>query len=214
MRVVLLGLPGAGKGTVAAALVAAYGRPHVASGDLLRQAVADETELGRKAKGYMDAGRLVPDDLVVAMVVARLSAEDCRDGFFLDEFPRTQVQAEALDQALAGRGTPLDDVIYLEVDPELVVQRLSSRRTCEACGRVYNLITLKPAVEDVCDACGGALVRRPDDEPETVRRRIEVYREQTMTLVAYYGSRGLLRRVDASGSVAAVRQAAVGAVAA
>jgi len=213
MRLVLLGLPGAGKGTVAETLVATYGAAHVSSGDLLRAAVADGTDLGVKAKAFMDAGDLVPDDLVVAMVVERLAADDCRAGFLLDGFPRTEVQAEALDAALAEHDASLDGVLYLAVDAEVVIGRLTARRTCADCGRVYNVVTLKPAVEGVCDACSGRLIVRPDDEPETVRQRIEVYGRQTMSLVTYYDDRGLLIRVDADTTVDAVRSAAVAAVA-
>lgn len=213
MRVVLLGPPGAGKGTVAAALVAAYGVTHVSSGDLLRAAVAAETEVGRKAKAFMDSGRLVPDEVVVAAVVERLSQEDGRRGFVLDGFPRTAPQAEALDQALAAHGTALDAVLALEVPEAVVVGRLTARRTCEQCGRIYNLQTLKPAEDGVCDACGGRLIVRPDDRPETVRKRLEVYARQTEALVHYYEGRGLLIRVGAEGPVETVREAAVAALA-
>jgi len=213
MRLVILGLPGAGKGTVAAALSEAYDVPHIASGDLLREAIETQTPLGRQAGTYVDSGRLVPDDLVVAMMAERLAADDCRAGFLLDGFPRTVAQADALGVALAEQDARLEAVLYLEVDPEVVVERLSARRTCERCGRVYNLVTLRPRVEGVCDGCGGRLTVRLDDEPETVRRRIEVYRRQTLALVDYYEARGRLRRVDAGGTVEAVRQAAIEAVA-
>lgn len=199
VRLVLLGPPGAGKGTQAERLARATGALHVATGDMFRQAVREATPLGRLAKSFMDRGELVPDDVTVGLVRERLSQEDAAGGFILDGFPRTRPQAEALDRLLSELGRPLTAVLELAVPDDEVVRRLSGRRVCEACGRNYHVEFDPPARPGVCDACGGRLVQRDDDREETVRRRLEVYRRDTLPLRDFYARRGLLRSVPASG---------------
>ncbi len=199
MRLALLGPPGAGKGTQAHHLASRYGTPLIATGDIFRGNVENETALGREAKEYMDNGELVPDEIVVRMVLERLAEPDCYNGFILDGFPRTLPQAEALDEALVRRGRPLSAVLKFTIDDELAVKRLVGRRTCRRCQRSYNVEFHMPAVEGVCDHCGGELVHRHDDDETTVRHRLEVYHRDTEPLVDYYQQRGLLREVDADG---------------
>ncbi len=206
MRLVFMGPPGAGKGTQAKATAGRYGVPHVSSGDIFRAEIADETDLGKQIKGYLDAGDLVPDSMTVRAVVGRLQADDCRDGWLLDGFPRTEPQARALDEALEQGGHTLDAVVYLSVDPEIIVRRMSGRRVCPACGRSYHVEHIPPKTEGTCDACGARLVTREDDKPETVRQRLATYEEATAPLVEYYDGRGLLLRVDGSGTPEEVRQ--------
>ncbi len=207
-RLVLLGPPGAGKGTQASYLAERYGVAHIATGDILREAKAAGTPLGLLAKGYMDRGELVPDDVVIGLVRERLEQPTIREkGFLLDGFPRTVAQAEALDALLTDLGRPLEAVLNLRVDPDLLTRRLTLRRSCPACGAVYHLENRPPKVEGRCDACGGALVRRPDDAEETVRARLAVYIRQTEPLIAYYAERGLLREIDGEQPIAAVREA-------
>ena len=198
MRLVLLGPPGAGKGTQAAKLASRYRLDHISTGDILRQNVAEGTDLGRRAKAFMDRGDLVPDGLVVAMLVERLGSAS--SGFILDGFPRTVAQAEALEQALHERGLDLDAALSFEIDPEAVVARLSARRTCPVCQRAYNPTTAPPQRDEVCDADGTGLVQRDDDRPEVIRRRLQVFEEQTAPVRAYYEDRGLIRPVDAEGT--------------
>ena len=199
IRSVFLGPPGAGKGTQAKRLAGATGALHLSTGDMLRRAVAEGTELGKKAKSFMDAGSLVPDQLMVDLIAETLSGGE--KGFILDGFPRTLPQAEALDGILEKLDLPLGDVVYFRVPEEDLVRRLSGRLTCQACGAVYHKEFHPPAREGVCDRCGAAsLVVRPDDREEVVRKRLAVYGEQTRPLVVYYRERGLLREVDASPS--------------
>ena len=200
MRFVFMGPPGAGKGTQAKAVAEHYGVPHVSSGDIFRAEIAGQTPLGKKLKGYLDSGALVPDEITVGAVVGRLGAGDCRAGWLLDGFPRTEAQAEALDKALAEAHAKLSAVVYLEVDPETIVRRMSGRRVCPKCGRSYHVDHIPPKVGGTCDACGAALVTRDDDKPQTVRQRLETYRTATAPLVGYYDRRGLLVRVDGSGT--------------
>lgn len=197
MRLALLGVPGAGKGTQAKRLGDRFGLRHIATGDIFRDNLARGTELGLLAKGYMDAGELVPDDVVVRMVGDAL--DQAPNGFVLDGFPRTVPQAEALERHLAERGTPLDAVLALDLPDEVAVKRLAGRRTCAECQRPYNVELAPTAVPGVCDRCGGRLVQREDDREETVRRRLEVYYESTDPLHQFYASRGLLRSIDADG---------------
>lgn len=201
MRIIIFGPPGAGKGTQAKMLAERLGIPHIATGDMLREAVKAGTELGKLAKQYMDRGELVPDDIVVGIVEERLSQPDCSKGFILDGFPRTIKQAEALDSVLARLKMRVDVVINLEVGEDEIVKRLSLRRTCRNCGAVYHLVFNPPKEDEKCDKCGGPLYQRDDDREETVRNRLRVYRQQTEPLLNYYRQRGLLKDIDGEGSI-------------
>jgi adenylate kinase len=201
MRVIFLGPPGAGKGTQARQAAARWGVPQIATGDMLREAVAAGTPLGRQAKQHMDAGNLVPDDVIIGLVAEALARPEARKGFVLDGFPRTQAQAEALDRLLEERGLHLDRVVLLRISEAALVARLTARRVCGRCGRNYHLAFSPPARPDVCDACGGELYQRSDDQEATVRRRLAVYDESTRPLIDYYRRRGLLDEVSAEGTV-------------
>lgn len=192
MKLILLGAPGAGKGTQAEAIVAAAGIPAISTGNLLREAVKNGTELGQKAKSYMDSGALVPDDLVIAMLLDRIAAPDCQNGFILDGFPRTVTQAEALDRA----GVAIDRVVNLVVSEERIVKRISGRRVCEQCGTPYHVEHNPTRKEGICDVCGGATVLRKDDQPDTVLARLKIYHEQTEPLREYYAAQGKLVVVE------------------
>lgn len=196
MNIVLLGAPGAGKGTQAEKMIETWGLPHISTGDILRKAVADGTPLGLQAKTYMDAGELVPDLVVIGLVKSRLQEPDAEKGFILDGFPRTGEQAEALDRELSSLGREIDAAISIDVDRDVIVRRLTSRRTCRSCGKIYNLISDPPADPDVCDVCGGELYQRDDDTEATVRNRLSVYDRSTAPLVDYYRSKGILNPVD------------------
>jgi adenylate kinase len=196
MNIVLLGAAGAGKGTQAAKLVDAYGLTHISTGDIFRKNVAEGTELGVEAKRYMDEGQLVPDTVVIAMVKDRLSQPDCDQGFMLDGFPRTLPQAEALDEALTSMGKQLDAVVAIEVPREVLMGRLTSRRQCRDCGRIYNVMGEMPAVGGVCDSCGGEVYQRDDDTVEAATKRLNDYDAITSQLVPYYSDKGLLREID------------------
>jgi len=196
IRIVLLGPPGSGKGTQASALQKRRGIPHIASGDILRANVRDDTELGRQASPYMDRGDLVPDALILDMMAQRLSQPDAGDGYILDGFPRTVAQAEALEQRLEHIDRELDAVIYLRVPEAEILRRLSGRRTCPACNAVYHVDTMPPQREGVCDACGAELVQRQDEKPDVIRKRLEVYTEQTQPLLLFYRERSLLHEID------------------
>jgi adenylate kinase len=212
MIVVFLGPPGVGKGTQAQKLSESRAIPKISTGDILREAVARKTPLGVKAKGYMDAGKLVPDDVVVGMVVERIKSPDCEPGFILDGFPRNVAQAEALNRAFGENGRRLDRVVSFDLSDEKIVERLSSRRNCPKCQAVYNLIYNPPKESGVCDQCGSPLVQRSDDEPQTIRKRLGVYRQETLPLVPYYESRSLLTRIEAEGEVGDVFQRVTTAV--
>ncbi|MFQ5812797.1 MAG: adenylate kinase [Anaerolineae bacterium] len=207
MYLVLLGPPGAGKGTQAERLEEDLHLPHVASGDLFRENIGNETELGLLAKGYIDQGQLVPDDVTIAMVRERLQRPDCDQGAILDGFPRTQAQAQGLDRMLADMGRRLDGVLYIAVSDEELVRRLSGRWICRQCQTPYHTIFSPPAREGVCDACGGELYQRDDDKPETVRARLRVYHQQTAPLIDYYRQAGLLVEVDGAGDIETVSAA-------
>lgn len=212
MRLVLVGPPGAGKGTQAQFISSHFVVPKISTGDIFRANVSEGTELGIEAKKYMDAGDLVPDEVTIGMVKDRLAQEDASDGFLLDGFPRTVRQAEVLDEMLEGLGGGLDVVLELVVDDDEVVRRLSGRRTCRRCGHVWHLDFDPPAKPGICDRCGGELFQRDDDSEETIRHRLEVYADQTSPLIGYYGDRGLLRGVDATGPVEDVTERAINAL--
>jgi adenylate kinase len=193
MNLVLLGAPGAGKGTQAERIIETFGLAHISTGDILRKAVADQTPLGLEAKRYMDAGELVPDDVVIGLVRERLQQSDAAKGFILDGFPRTVVQARALDEALASLGKKIDAAIAIVVDPEVIIRRLTSRRTCRDCGKIT---TTSALVGGTCPICGGEVYQRDDDNEQTVRNRLEVYDRSTAPLIDYYRSAGLLAEID------------------
>lgn len=196
MKIIMLGAPGAGKGTQAKMIADKYGIPHISTGDIFRANIKEGTELGKKAKGYMDAGELVPDELVVDLVVDRLTWDDAQKGYVLDGFPRTIPQAEALTKALAQNGEKIDYAVDIEVPDENIIERMSGRRACLSCGATYHIVTIPPKKEGVCDKCGEALVLRDDDKAETVANRLNVYHEQTQPLIDYYTKEGSLAEVD------------------
>jgi adenylate kinase len=200
LNLVLLGPPGAGKGTQAERLVSDFDLPYYATGDILRAAVRDETPLGKEAKDYMDKGELVPDELICRVIMDRLEQPEAADGFLLDGFPRTAVQADILESALAARGRALSAVLLIDAPDEEVIRRLSGRRVCVKNGHVYHVESDPPKHEGVCDQDGSRLIQRDDDKPETIEKRLEVYHAQTTPLIDYYDSRGLLRRFDGSRS--------------
>jgi len=206
MNIVFLGPPGAGKGTQAKILVEKYEIPQVSTGDMLREHRAKGTELGKKAQEYMDKGQLVPDEIILSMVKERLSQPDCQKGFILDGFPRTVAQAEALDKLLSEMGKKLDFALALIVPDDLLVERLTGRRTCKSCGMMYHIKYKPPKVEGKCDVCEGELYQRPDDNEETVRNRLKVYHEQTAPLIEYYKNKGILREIDGSKSIEEITQ--------
>ena len=200
MRIILIGPPGAGKGTQAAAIKAKYPAAHISTGDILRDNVKRGTSLGLEAKSYMDAGKLVADELIIEMMSARLAESDASAGFILDGFPRTVEQAESLGKMLEERSCKLDAVVLLEIEDEVVVKRLTSRRVCSACGAIYNTLSHPPKSGDICDSCSGSVVQRDDDRESVIRNRLSVYHKQTSPLVVYYEGKGTLIRVDASGA--------------
>ncbi len=196
MNLVLLGAPGSGKGTYAARVSVTLSIPAISTGDILRHAVAAGTPIGLEAKGYMEGGKLVPDEVMSRVLKARLSEPDCAPGFILDGYPRTLAQAHLLDATLAEAGTRVTWAVSIGVEDDLVMKRLGGRRSCPNCGAVYNIHTLKPAREGICDKCGTAIVTRPDDEPATIRKRLTVYAEQSAPLIAHYRQRGVLKELD------------------
>ncbi len=201
MRLVLLGPPGVGKGTQASAIVEKYNIPHISTGDIFRFNIKEGTELGMKAKEYMDKGLLVPDDLVVSIVKDRLTEEDCKAGFLLDGFPRTIYQAEKLDEELKAMNIKLDKVINIHADKDILIERVVGRRICKVCGKGYHIIFDPPKEDNVCDLDGGELFQREDDTEETVSKRIEVYEEQTQPLIAYYEDKGIIVNVDGTQTI-------------
>ena len=196
MKIIMLGAPGAGKGTQAKKIAAKYEIPHISTGDIFRANIKHGTELGKKAKTYMDQGLLVPDELVVDLVVDRVNQDDCTKGYVLDGFPRTIPQAEALDAALEKMGQKIDYAIDVDVPDENIINRMSGRRACVDCGATYHIVYAPTKKENICDNCGGGLILRDDDKPETVKKRLDVYHEQTQPLIDYYTKAGALRTVD------------------
>ena len=204
MKLVLLGPPGAGKGTQAKKLIEQYTIPQISTGDILRQAVKDGTELGKKAKTYMDQGALVPDDVIIDIIKERIKADDCKNGYIFDGFPRTVAQAKALDQVMKDLSTKLDAVVSIDVPEDEVVKRLSGRRTCKSCGALYHIHYNPPTKEGVCDKCGGDLFQRDDDNETTIRQRLAVYRDQTSPLIKYYTKQNLVKAIPGTGDPEAI----------
>ena len=196
MKIIMLGAPGAGKGTQAKKIAEKYGIPHISTGDIFRANIKNGTELGKKAKTYMDQGLLVPDELVVDLVVDRVNQDDCANGYVLDGFPRTIPQAEALDKALSEMGQKMDYAINVEVPDDNIVNRMSGRRACVDCGATYHIVYAPTKEEGICDKCGGELILRDDDKPETVTNRLNVYHEQTKPLIDYYEKQGIVHTID------------------
>ena len=201
MDIILLGPPGAGKGTQAKMMIEKWRIPQVSTGDILRTAVREGTQLGLEAKSFMDKGGLVPDSVVIGIIEERIKEPDAAGGFILDGFPRTIAQAEALEKILADNGRKIDHVISIEVDDEELVTRLTGRRMCKSCGESFHMVFNQPSVENECNACGGELYQRDDDKEDTIRQRIEVYHDQTSPLIEYYRERGGLREVDGTGGI-------------
>ena len=196
MKIIMLGAPGAGKGTQAKQIADKYSIPHISTGDIFRANIKNGTELGKKAKQYMDQGALVPDELTCDLVMDRIQQDDCKNGFVLDGFPRTIPQAEALDAALGKINEKMDYAIDVDVPDENIVNRMSGRRACLNCGATYHLISIPPKVEGICDRCGSEIVLREDDKPETVQKGLKVYHEQTQPLIDYYKNQGILKSVE------------------
>lgn len=206
MRAILMGPPGAGKGTQAADLVKKYQIPHISTGDMFRAAIKSGTALGLKAKEYMDAGQLVPDEVTIGIVAERLAEDDCSKGFLLDGFPRTVPQADALDKILKDLNMELDGVINIEVPEDKLIERLTGRRICRKCGATYHLVFNPPTAENVCDQCSGELYQRSDDTLETAKNRLQVYNDQTQPLIDYYRQKGYLKEINGDQDIAKVLQ--------
>ena len=196
MKIVMLGAPGAGKGTQAKRIAAEYGIPHISTGDIFRANIKAGTELGKKAKAFMDQGALVPDEVTIGMLMDRIHEADCEKGYVLDGFPRTIPQAESLTKALAAEGNKIDAAVDIDVPDENIVKRMGGRRACLNCGATYHVVFNAPKKEGICDTCGSALVLRDDDKPETVQKRLSVYHDQTQPLIDYYRAAGVLKSVD------------------
>ena len=201
MKIIMLGAPGAGKGSQASRISAMYKLPPISTGDIFRANLKEETELGKKAKHYMDRGELVPDDITIAMLLERIHKEDCKNGYILDGFPRTIPQAEALKEALEKSKEKIDLALDVEVPDELIVKRMAGRRSCPNCGAIYHVLTLPPKIEGTCDRCGGKLVQREDDNEETVKKRLQVYHDATEPLIHYYKKEGILEEIDGTRDV-------------
>ncbi|HHT87586.1 MAG TPA: adenylate kinase [Clostridiales bacterium] len=201
MKVILLGAPGAGKGTQAKRIAADYDIPHISTGDIFRENIKNNTQLGLRAKEYMDQGLLVPDELVLELIMDRFKAPDCKNGYVLDGFPRTIPQAKALDKALEENNDSIEYAINVDVADEVIIDRMAGRRACLSCGRTYHIKTLKPKTEGICDYCNSNLVLRDDDKPDTVKKRLAVYHEQTQPLLEYYDKKGILYNVDGTGGI-------------
>ncbi len=196
MQIIMLGAPGAGKGTQAQKISQKYGIPQISTGDIFRANISNGTELGKKVKDYMDQGLLVPDELVVDLVADRIQQEDAKDGYILDGFPRTIPQAESLAEELNKLGSKVDYAINIEVKDDHIIERMAGRRACSSCGATYHLINAKPKTDGICDVCGAELILRDDDKPETVKKRLDVYHEQTQPLIDFYDREGVLHSID------------------
>jgi adenylate kinase len=196
MKIIMLGAPGAGKGTQALMIAKRYGIPHISTGDIFRENLKNGTPLGAEAKTYMEQGQLVPDELTVRILLSRVARDDCNGGYVLDGFPRTIPQADALDQALTELGESVDYVVDVEVPDENIIRRMAGRRACPACGATFHIVHVPPKAEGICDVCGASLILRDDDKPETVEKRLQVYHEQTSPLIEYYEKKNLLRSVN------------------
>ena len=196
MKIIMLGAPGAGKGTQAKMIAEKFGIPHISTGDIFRANIKNGTELGKKAKEYMDQGQLVPDELTVQILLDRVAEADCKDGYVLDGFPRTIPQADVLDKELTKLGDQVDFAINVDVPDENIIRRMSGRRACLKCGATYHIEHIPPKKEGICDTCGSELVQRDDDKPETVKNRLSVYHEQTQPLIEYYTEKNILKTVD------------------
>ena len=196
MKIIMLGAPGAGKGTQAKMIAKKYGIPHISTGDIFRANIKNGTELGAKAKEYMDKGLLVPDELVVDLIMDRFKADDCKDGYILDGFPRTIPQADVLDKAVSELNDKIDYAINVDVKDDNIIRRMSGRRACLNCGATYHIVNVPPKKEGICDTCGSELVIRDDDKEETVKARLLAYHEQTQPLIDYYNNKGILKEVD------------------
>jgi adenylate kinase len=201
MRLVLLGAPGAGKGTQAKKLIDKYGIPQISTGDILRKSVADGTPLGKEAKSYMDKGELVPDSVVIGLVKERLAGNDCKDGYILDGFPRNTSQAETLDGVLAMMNSPITTALNVDVDKDDLMKRLTGRRTCKNCQQMFNVHFTPPGKENICDKCGGELYQREDDKEETIKNRLDIYEKSTAPLIDYYGKKSILKSVEGTGNI-------------
>ena len=196
MKIIMLGAPGAGKGSQASRIAKEYQLPHISTGDIFRANLKEETELGKRAKSFMDKGELVPDDITIAMLLDRIHKEDCKNGYILDGVPRTIPQAEALKEALAKKDEKIDLALDVEASDELIIKRMAGRRTCPACGAIYHIVTLPPKTEGICDRCGADLIQRKDDNEETVKNRLKIYHEVTEPLISYYKKEGILEEID------------------
>lgn len=196
MKIVMLGAPGAGKGTQAIKIADKYDIPHISTGDIFRANIKGGTELGQKAKSYIDKGELVPDEVTIGMLLDRIAQDDCKNGYVLDGFPRTIPQAESLTEALKSQGDQIDFALNIDVPDDAIIERMSGRRACPKCGATYHIVYAAPKTENICDKCGTELIIRSDDKPETVKDRLNVYHQQTEPLIAYYKAAGVLREVD------------------
>ena len=196
MNIIMLGAPGAGKGTISSRLKEIYNLPHIATGDIFRENIKNETELGKKAKDFIDKGKLVPDDITINMMIDRISKDDCKNGYILDGFPRTLAQADGLDKQLKNINSKIDLALLVEADEETLIKRLSGRRVCEKCGATYHIEHLKPKTDGICDVCGGKLIIRKDDTEEVIKDRLKTYHEQTEPLIEYYTKQNLVKTVN------------------